>query len=560
VDTDASPSSSDAGSAPEVGGDAQSAGAGKADDTDSGVTPSNPELGADFDAARLLLHTRIRRLANAEYDASIQALLGTTTTPTAGPEFPPDLRQDGFTINADQRIDAVIVERLMAAADILATEAQRSGKLTELAACDTDGASSAELRRCARTFIERLAPQAYRRPIDETETDALLELYAVGAEDASYEDGIVHVLRGVLQSASFLYLTELGEGDPSATGVVELTPYELAASLSYLITSSPPDERLLEKAALGELSDATTRAREARRLLEGDARARDTTVRLVREWIGIDRIESSAKDSLVYPSFEAEKPRIVSESRDFVRAVAFESTGSISELFGATWTVDSGPLEMYETDGRGPIDGSSNLTDRVGILNQAAFLATYANAHESHPIFRGVAVAQRVTCMGLDSPASFNIEVVPPLPDPSLTTRERYTLHSQDAICAGCHDIIDPLGFSFEHFDGMGGYRDEDNGKPVDSSVDLVVEQEFAGSYADSNELALALSRSDTVQECFARYMFRAAAASGDSAATPGEAEFIEHWRALPTADRGDVVETLVAIVSNESFTMRYRL
>jgi hypothetical protein len=249
---------------------------------------------------------------------------------------------------------------------------------------------------------------------------------------------------------------------------------------------------------------------------------------------------------------------MVAESMDFVRAVTFASKGTVSELFDAKWTVNSGPLSMYESAGPGPIAGTSMLTDRVGVLNQAAFLATYANAHESHPIFRGVALARRVTCYPLDSPASFNLQVVPPAPDPSKTTRERFSLHPADSICAGCHDIIDPYGFSFEHFDGVGAYRAQENGKAVDSSVVVAVQGDIDGAYADSNQLATALGRSDSVRECFARFMFRAAAATGDSAATPGEQEFVELWRSIPAAAQGNIVETLIAYVKNPSFARRW--
>jgi hypothetical protein len=500
-----------------------------------------------------LLLTRVRRLSNAEYDATVQALLGSEQSPAS--EFPPDLRQDGFTVNANQRIDAVVVERLMDAADRLATEAQQNGTLAELAPCD-----GSEPRSCARSFIESFGARAYRRPLDDDEIDALLELYDIGADGAAYEDGIAHVVRGLLQSAGFLYLTELGAGDPTQSGVVQLGPYELASAMSYFLTSGPPDEALLAKARAGALSDPATRAAEAHRLFDEVPGAKDTAVRWIREWLGIDRVDESAKDTLVYPNFPGEKPSIVAESRDFVRAVAFASTGTVSELFGATWTVDSGPLDLYEPDGPGPVEGSVALTDRVGILNQAAFLTRYATATESHPVFRGVALARRVTCLNLDSPASFNIQVVPPLPDATLTTRERFDLHARDQICAGCHDVIDPFGFSFEHFDGMGAYRDTDNGKPVDSSVELLAHSPVDGEYADSNELSRALSQSDAVSECFARFMYRAAAAAGDQAATPGESEFVDYWRTLPKDARGNLVETLIATIQSPYFGWRNRL
>ena len=502
-----------------------------------------------------LIPARVRRLANAEYDASVQALLSTQRSPASEPDFPPDLRRDGFTVNAAQRVDAVIIERLADAADALATEAQQNGTLARLAPCapPADGAS------CARTFISTFGAKVYRRPLIEDEVQALLALYEVGADGASYDDGIAHVTRGLLQSAGFLYVTELGDGTVRADATVALTPHELAASLAYLVTSAPPDDELAAKAASGALADPVEREAQARRLLSTDARAQDTTVRLVREWLGIDRIDASAKDSLVYPNFENDKTRIVAESRDFVRAVAFESTGDVSELLGARWTVSSGPVALYRTAGDGPAlpSGPTLLTDRVGILNQAAFLASYALAHESHPIFRGVAIAQRVTCMGLDSPASFNIQVIPPAPDPTVTTRQRYDVHVRDSICAGCHDIIDPFGFAFEHYDGTGAYRDLDHGKAVDSAVDVSVARDFDGHYADGNELAAALAGSAHVRECFARFMFRAAAGTGDGAATPGEDEFINAWRAAPAGARGNIVETLIGYVKGPGFALR---
>ena len=497
---------------------------------------------------------RIRRLAGCEYDASVHALLSTLQNPAAGPDFPPDLRQDGFTVNDAQRVDALIVERLSAAADALVAEAESNGTLARLAPCQTP----ADPAGCATSFIASFAAKAYRRPLTDEESSALLALYASGAEGATHLDGIAHVTRGLLQSAGFLYLTELGEQAPIAGGRVELTPNELAAALSYFLTSAPPDEELLAQAASGVLSDPAQREAQARRIFATNPLAKTSAVRLVREWLGIDAIAESAKDSVIFPEFGRLKPKLLAESEDFVRAVAFQSTGTVSELFDARWTVNSGPLSMYQTAGPGPIDGTSMLEDRVGVLNQAAFLATYANAHESHPIFRGVALARRVTCYPLDSPASFNLQVVPPAPDPTKTTRERFSLHPADSICAGCHDIIDPYGFSFERFDGMGAHRDQENGRAVDSQVVVTVQGDLAGAYADSNQLGAALAQSASVRECFARFMFRAAAATGDSAATPGEPEFVELWRSIPAAAQGSIVETLIVYVKNPTFDQRW--
>jgi len=535
---------------PAPGGSASAAGAASSAGGASGTAGGNAGNGRSADA---LLLARIRRLANAEYDASVHALLATEQRPASGPDFPPDLRQEGFTVNDKQRVDAVIVERLADAAEALATEAKQNGTLARLAPC----AEGADRTRCAQAFIGTFGKKAYRRPLLDDESIDLLKLYAVGADGASYLDGIAHVTRGLLQSAGFLYLTELGNGEPASDGTVPLTPYELAAALSYFLTSAPPDEQLLAQATSGALSEPAERQAQARRLFATDPAAKDTVVRLVREWLGIDRIAQSSKDSRIYPAFDSVKPQIVAESTDFVRAVAFESTGNVSELLGAHWTVNSGPLSLYQTAGSGPVTGRTLLTDRVGILNQAAFLTTYAAAHESHPIFRGVAIARRVTCYKLDSPASFNLQVVPPAPDPTLTTRERFSAHVRDPLCASCHDVIDPYGFSFEQFDGIGAYREVENGKRVDSSVVVAVGADFDGAFADSNQLASALAESPAVRECFARLMFRAATGTGDWAATPGESEFVDLWRSISAAAQGGIVETLIAYVSRPAFGLR---
>jgi hypothetical protein len=483
----------------------------------------------------------------------VRKLLSTRTSPATGPDFPPDFRQDGFTVNDAQRIDPVIVERLADAADALATEAQKNGVLARLAPCR----ATYRARRCAKAFITTFGPKVYRRPLVGEEVKALLALYDVGAEGATYQDGVAHVLRGLLQSAGFLYLTELGDGSAPRGGTITMTPYEVASSLSYFLTSSPPDAELLASAEAGALSDPAAREAQARRLIANEPLAGDTLVRMVREWLGIDRIDESAKDSFVYPDFATLKPKIVAESKDFVRAVTFRAGGTVSELLGATWTVNSGPLALYRTAGDGPVAGSSKLVDRVGILNQAAFLATYANAHESHPVFRGVALARRVACLQLDSPTAFDIIVVPPVPDPRKTTRERFRIHSQDSLCQICHSMIDPFGFSFEHFDGMGGFRTLENGRPVDSAVVVKQRAEFDGAYADSNRLASALAESESVRDCFARFIFRAGAATVDPSRGLAETDFVDSWRATPAAAQGNILETLIAFVTRPTFTQR---
>ncbi|MGK3971115.1 DUF1592 domain-containing protein [Sorangium sp. So ce118] len=497
-----------------------------------------------------LLPARIRRLTNAEYGASARALTRTATDPSGS--FTPDSRQDGYTVNDAQRVDPVLAKQLAASAEALAAEVK--GKLAEFAPCADQGAQA---ESCATEFIKSFGGRAYRRPLDTAEIDALLTVYRVGAKGATYADGIELIARAVLQSAGFLYLTEIGDGSSGAT--LALTPYELASSLSYLITAGPPDDALLAAATTGALSTPEGRETEVRRLLQTSA-ARDRIVRVVREWLGIDRIAMTAKDSNVYGAFAGVRPSMELETAAFVNEVLSNATGTVGELLGADWSVLDEPLKgFYGAPGVGRV----SLPNRRGLLNQGAFLAVHAHATETAPVLRGVTVLRRVTCNDIPSPTELNINVVPPVPDPSKTTRERFSIHSTDEECRSCHNYIDPFGFSFEQFDGMGKLRDKvngqlvDNGHPVDSAVTVAMGTEIDGAYADSNALAQALSTSKTVRSCFARQVFRASAGRSGKSAAESEDSFVKAWEAAPEAEQGKIVETLVTYVKSSLFSHR---
>jgi hypothetical protein len=499
-----------------------------------------------------LIPQRIRRLTNAEFDASVRALTGTTKA--VGQKFSPDARQDGFTVNDAQRVDNVTAKQIYAAAQELAAEVKAN--LTTHAPCANMGASDT----CAKTFIAAFGQRAYRRPLSVEESAGLFTVYQTGASGAAYADGIELVATAVLNSAGFLYLTELGSGPPaSATTAVALTPYELASALSYLVTAGPPSDQLLADALAGKLETPEGRQAAFDSLIFGTPVAQDRVVRVVREWLGVDRIAQTDKDSNVYPDFQKMKVAMEVESREFIVDVIRDSTGDVEALLSASRT-NVGAVEgsallagLYGASGTGQI----NLPTRRGILNQAAFLSVFAHAHESAPVLRGVEIARRLACIPVPSPTMLNIQVIPPQPDPAKTTRERFTVHATDSECRGCHDKIDPFGFAFEEYDGMGRFRTMENNRAVDSKVTVAMSSDFDGAYADGNALALALSKSAQVRTCFARHVFRASAARSDSTVSASEAAFLKYWQMLDEKQQGNILQTLVTFVKSPLFTHR---
>ena len=509
-----------------------------------------------------LIPARIRRLSNAEYGASVAAVLGSraqeprasaasgvSASELAG-NLAPDARQDGFTVNDGQRVDAVLAKQLYKAAERLGTLA--TTRVTTLAPCTNLAAAE----RCARAFIADFAARAYRRPLRAAESTGLFDVYQVGAEDGGYAAGIGLVVQAVVQSAGFLYLTELGDALPSKSEQVVLTADETASALSFLFTGAPPDAALREAAESGVLASAAGRVAQARRLRRQHPGSEQRLVRMVHEWLELDKLESVAKDTQVYPRFQDLKPEMLRENRAFVAAVlADDAAGSndLTELIGANWTV-AGPRLTQLYRGQARADGRVLVPARLGLLNRAGFLSVQAHAHESTPVLRGVRVAKRLACQAIPSPSAVKIEVVAPVPDPKLTTRERFAAHAGSGLCVTCHQTIDGVGNAFEQFDGMGAHRTRENGRPVDSTTTIALDDTLSGDFADSNALALALASSTSVRECFARHMFRAVAARSSADA---ENAFVEHWSTVPEEKKGNLMDILLSFVESPLFTQR---
>lgn len=504
--------------------------------------------------ATALLPARIRRLSDAEYQASVSALFPTVAAATdVSKDFVPDSRQSGFTLNEAQRVDPVLAGQLAAAATEIAAEIRLN--VAQFAPCDNP---STDADKCATAFISSFGFQAYRRPLGNDEVTALMTVFHTALDGGSYDAGIELVVRAMLQSPAFLYLTEIG-AEPATT--VELTPYEVATAISFLIQGRPPSADLLR-------SVEGLRADDVRKNMLVDPSklfgldARDRVVRVIREWLGTDQVTDLAKDTTKYADFDKIKADMGQETTQFLQELAQTHDASLRELLAADWTVANGNLADlgYGMKGLGPDFQHISTPNRLGILNQGAFLSVFAHAQETAPVLRGVAVMRRVACVPVGDPVGLTTAVVPPAPDSSKTTRERFAAHSV-STCASCHDNIDNFGFAFEGFDAMGKARTDDNGKKVDTSV-TIAGTDFDGMYADSNALVKALSTSEQVRECFARHMFRALATSSADSIKPSEDDFVTYWKAnVPTTGAGipdvSIIKTLIAYIQSPAFIYR---
>jgi hypothetical protein len=185
---------------------------------------------------------------------------------------------------------------------------------------------------------------------------------------------------------------------------------------------------------------------------------------------------------------------------------------------------------------------------------QAGFQAVHAHSNESAPVKRGNTVLRRLLCVYLPLPGELNLKIVPPMPDPNKTTRERFRIHAEDAMCYACHKAIDGFGNAFESFDGMGVWRKQENGKDVDTKTE-VAGGDVSGTIKDGLELVDKLAASEDVKKCFARNVFRFAAAQSG---TGYEDMFLANvWEKMPAGKKVDLKEMMVAFAASDMFVTR---
>jgi hypothetical protein len=457
---------------------------------------------------------RVRRLSHQEYNRSLSALLGAPTD--YGLKFAPDTVIQGYSNNAD----ALLVSGLLADQYREAAEAVAEQMVADLPArlgCDpaTDGEPE-----CAADFITRFGRQAFRRPLTATELTRYKTLWSEAAKAEDFAGGVRWTIAAILQSPGFLYRSELGEhvGD----GIYELTAHELATELSYLIVGGPPDAELSAAADDGSLSDPKALQEQATRLLASVDSDR-TLHRFVDEWLRLDRLKTVPRDMMLFPELTPEiRDAMLGETHRFVSSV-YHGGGTFSELLTASYSFMSDPLAKYYSvpGGSGEADAEGfkrvdAVATAAGLLVHGSVLTTHALPTSSSPIHRGKLVRERLLCQDMPPPpASLNIS--PPPVDPALSTRERYLAHSSDPVCSGCHSRIDPIGFGFEHYDGVGRFRAMDGSHAVDASGEILLTAQTNGTFDGMDELAQLLAGSPEVESCYALQWSRFAVGSSDN-------------------------------------------
>ncbi len=412
-----------------------------------------------------------------------------------------------------------------------------------------------EEESCAKKILTALTRRAYRRPINEADVEPLLPFYRSGRREGNFEAGIQAALGRLLVSPQFLFRMERDPASVEPGGFYRISDLELASRLSFFLWSSIPDDQLLDVAAHGKLKDPKILEAQVRRML-ADARATTMVNNFGDQWLFLRNMKAVDPDANAFPDFDDNLREAFRRETELFLESQMREDRPLAELLTANYTFANerlarfyGIRNVYGTHFR------RVQTDprRAGLLGHGSILTVTSYATRTSPVLRGKYLLDNI----LGAPPPPPPPNVPPLPETSardgaeVSMRERMEAHRQNAICATCHQRMDPLGFALENFDAIGKWRTTEGHAAIDASGVLPDGTKFGGP--DEFRTALMAHRDEFVRtftEKLLTYALGRAVAYYDMPALRAILR-----EAAPSDDRWSSL--ILGIVKSEPFQMR---
>ena len=334
---------------------------------------------------------------------------------------------------------------------------------------------------CARQIVRTLATRAFRQPISDKDSsiETLLSFYQEGRNENSFETGIERAVARILVDPRFIFRMERVPSNLPQGAPYRLTDLELATRLSFFLWSSIPDSKLLDLAIAGELSKPAVLEQQTRRML-ADPRSNSLVDNFAAQWMRLREVDNAEPD----PSADFDGNLRLAFKREmqmFFESILREDR-SVVDLLDADYTfVDERLARHY---GIPNIKGSlfrrvalAKDDPRRGILGKGSILLVTSASNRTSPVQRGAWVLENLLGMRPPSPppgVETNLDGKGDAAGQAKTIRERLELHRSNPICASCHTIMDPVGFSLENFDLVGKWRETEGKTPIDSTAEMV--------------------------------------------------------------------------------------
>jgi len=394
---------------------------------------------------------------------------------------------DGLDITGDPSVDRLTIEGPFGEKSAGNTASRR-----KIFVCRPT--STADEVPCARTIVSALARRAYRRPVKDSDLESLLSFYQRGRNTkGGFDAGIESALQLILASPEFLFRFEPDPPDVADSAVYRVDDMALASRLSFFLWSTVPDDQLLKLASQGKLKDPVILEQQVKRML-ADPKSEALVDNFAEQWLFLRNLKNSAPNLDAFPDFDDNlREAMTQETKLFFSSIIHEDRGAM-DLLTADYTFVNERLARHY--GIPNIYGSQfrriKITDetRRGLLGQASILTITSYPNRTSPVQRGKWILTNV----LGTPPTPPPPNVPALKDNGenaapKSLRERMEAHRADPVCAGCHKVMDPIGFSLENFDAIGRWRGADDGVRIDPSGTLFTGDRIDGAAALRNML-----------------------------------------------------------------------
>jgi len=342
-------------------------------------------------------------------------------------------------------------------------------------------AAPAQELDCARQIFANLAKQAFRRPITDADLESPLEFFAVGREQGNFDDGIKNGVLAILTSPKFLFRAEIPDANATPGAIVPIGELELASRLSFFLWGTVPDQELIDLAARGELrADGNLDKQVARMLV--DPRAETLVENFVFQWLRLRDLEKIDPDPEIFANYRPALMEAFQEEIHLFASDLIKNDAKVHELLTSeyTWLNEDLALHYGITDVKGDHFRKVKLAqeERRGLMGKGGVLMVTSYANRTTPVIRGAYLMENFLGVPPANPPP-NVEAFPETPEGvtvAETVRSRLERHRDNPACAGCHDIMDPLGLALENFNAIGEWRvrDSDAGNLlIDSSGQL---------------------------------------------------------------------------------------
>jgi hypothetical protein len=495
----------------------------------------------------------MRRLTDDQYRQTIADVFGPDIKIVGRLE--PDARVGGLlAVGASEvAVSRAGIEAYDAQARSIAAQVLDKAHRDNLVPCHPAAAATPDAA-CASLFFAKYGRLLLRHPLDSRMTQIFIKAAADRtAITGSFYSGLEGALAGMLVEPEFLFRVESAEPDPAHPGSRRLDAFSKASRLSFLLWDATPDDALLTAAEHGELDRKDGLARQVDRMmasprLEAGVRA------FFSDMLQFDGFAELEKSKDIYPRFS----RTVAEDarEQTLRTITdhlLVQRGDYRDLFTTRRTFMTRALgKVY----RVPVAASQGWEPfefpqddfRAGLLSQISFTALHAHPARSSPTLRGRAIREILLCQRVpDPPANVNFAIVEDQTNPQYKTmRDRLTAHRANPTCAGCHKIMDPIGLGLERLDGLGQYRAEENGAPIDASGEL-----DGIAFNDAAGLGRAVRDNPATVSCLVSSLYRYASGHDPRA---GEKQWLSWLRQRFAADGYRLPDLLRDIATSDGF------